>query len=105
MGGHGAAAPIRSALGRSAGRAMPGLARPCRAATPATNPMCSSTCPRSTLARSAVNTVGNTAQQALGPGGAATEAAQGVGDAAQQAVSPGGAVSETADAAGQAAQG
>lgn len=53
----------------------------------------------------AVNAVGQVGQQAVGPGGAATRAVDQVGGAAQQAVRPGGAVSETADAAGQAAQG
>jgi hypothetical protein len=64
----------------------------------------------------AVDDIGHTAQQALGPGGAVgqavnavgqvgQQAAEGVGGVAQQAVRPGGAVSETTDAAGRAAQG
>jgi hypothetical protein len=56
-------------------------------------------------ATEAVDQVGGAAQQAVQPGGAATEAAQGAGGAAQQAVQPGGAVSQAAGAAGQAAQG
>ena len=49
--------------------------------------------------------VGEAGKQALGPGGAATEAAGKVGGAAQEAVGPGGAVSESASAAGRAAEG
>src|SRR5947207_3387072 len=52
----------------------------------------------------AVNTVGQTAQQALGPGGAATEAVDQVGGAAQQAVGPVGAATEAAQGVGGAAQ-
>ena len=47
--------------------------------------------------------VGEAGKQALGPGGAASEAAGKVGGAAQEAVGPGGAVSESASAAGRAA--
>jgi hypothetical protein len=54
---------------------------------------------------SAVDDIGQSAQQALGPGGAAAEAVDQVGGATQQAVQSGGAVSQTAGAAGQAAQG
>jgi hypothetical protein len=53
----------------------------------------------------AVDKVSQVGQQALRPGGAATEAVDQVGGAAQQAVQPGGTVSETADAAGKTAQG
>jgi hypothetical protein len=56
-------------------------------------------------ATEAVDQVGGAAQQAVGPGGAASEAAEGVGGAAQQAAQPGGAVSQAAGAAGKAAQG
>ena len=49
--------------------------------------------------------VGEAGKQALGPGGAATEAASKVGGAAQEAVGPAGAVSESASAVGRAAEG
>ncbi len=49
--------------------------------------------------------VGEVGKEALGPGGAATEAVGSVGGTAQEAVRPGGAVSEAADAAGQAVNG
>src|ERR687887_1285049 len=49
-----------------------------------------------------VDQVGQTAQQALGPGGAGTRALDQVGGAAKQAVGPGGAVTETGKEAGQA---
>ena len=48
--------------------------------------------------------VGEAGKQALGPGGAATEAAGKVGGIAQEAVGPEGAVSESASAAGRAAE-
>ena len=52
----------------------------------------------------AVNTVGKVGQQALGPGGAATRAVDQVGGAAQQAVGPGGAATQAAEGVGGAAQ-
>jgi hypothetical protein len=50
----------------------------------------------------AVDQVGQTAQQALGPGGAGSKAVNEVGGAAKEAVGPGGAVTQTGQAAGQA---
>jgi hypothetical protein len=49
-----------------------------------------------------VDDIGQTAQTALGPGGAGTRALDQVGGAAKQAVGPGGAVTETGKEAGQA---
>jgi hypothetical protein len=50
----------------------------------------------------AVEDVGQTAQTALGPGGAGTEALGRVGQTAQTALGPGGAVTETGEAVGGA---
>ena len=51
----------------------------------------------------ALDQVGQTAQQALGPGGAGTQALDQVGGAAQQAVGPGGAVTQAGQKVGAAA--
>lgn len=56
-------------------------------------------------AETAVGNVGETARQAVKPGGAVSELADDVGEAGKQALGPGGAVSESAGAVGRAAEG